>query len=495
MNGNAILTQRANQLRGVARTIQEMAAANGICRQTTFGALPFGYKSLVLDGSLGMLDVDTGAGSIPHHIPIKKLEDLAHEVGTRTGYDVRTENHYGLKFLVDLEVSVSPAFPNVAQLDYLRRLPRGFAIPLGVDGHGNHVWYSLHDTESILIGGQTRSGKSTMINSFLAGLLPQHTPRELNIALIDPKGTEFLLWDGVPHQIAPIAEEPEDAVAIAEALVREMQTRRVSFKAARVRNLEAFNARQSQAGQPPLPLILLVIDEVADLVSQDDTITKPLTRLASKGAALGIILVIATQHPKAKVVDTLIRSNLNTRIAFRVMDADHSRTILGFNVDGHGAHRLPRARGRFLLRYDADLVELQGFYVSDEEIDRIIAGLDGLESAESLKVATPEPENAEDDDLTAMNDWEPTPPQPTGPLPELTEQEWDILGLSVRKMAGDLAVGRLHKLMQGRVPKSTLNDLCQRLGQAGWATTPEYQGQPRRCTDELIVQVQHHLDS
>lgn len=485
MNSHAILAQRSDQLRGVARTIQEMAAAHGICRQTAFGALPFGYKGLLLDGSVGTLDVDTGPASIPHHIPIKKLEDLAHEVGTRTGYDVRSENHYGLKFLVDLEAPVAPAFPEVVPLDRLRRLDRRFAVPLGVDGRGNHVWYSLHDTEHILIGGQTRAGKSTLINSFLAGLLPQHTPQELNIVLIDPKSTEFLLWDGIPHQIAPIAEEPETAAAVAGALVREMQARRAIFKASRVRNLAAFNARQAQAGQPPLPLILLVIDEVADLVSQDDALTKPLTRLAAKGAALGIILIVATQHPKAKVVDTLIRGNLNTRVAFRVMDADHSRVILGYNVDGRGAHRLPRVRGRFLLRYDADLVELQGFYVSDEAIDRIVASLAGLTPAAPLQMAEAGPDD-EGDDLVTADEWSPAPPQPSGPLPELSEQEWDLLRIAVQVFNGELRTARMYGYLNKSVSKDTINNLGQRLEPNTWVF---YRSNGRVMTDALIALV------
>ena len=136
------------------------------------------------------------------------------------------------------------------------------------------------------------------------------------------------------------------------------------------RNLLTYNERVAQRGsdEAALPLILVVIDEVSDIALQcglRSAFYKNLIRLSSKGAAFGLILVLATQNPKAEVLNTLIRGNMSTRIAFRVSSAEHSRTILGTG----GAQKLPRTiRGRMLARLDESLVELQGFYVSDEAV-------------------------------------------------------------------------------------------------------------------------------
>jgi DNA segregation ATPase FtsK/SpoIIIE-like protein len=151
-------------------------------------------------------------------------------------------------------------------------------------------------------------------------------------------------------------------------VVTEMDRRRELFAGVFARNLLAYNERVPKVGAPPLPLILVVIDEVSDIALQaglKSTFYRNLIRLSSKGAAFGIILVLATQNPKAEVLNTLIRGNMSTRIAFRVSSVEHSRTILGCG----GAQTLSRTiRGRMKARLDDALVELQGFHVPDEAV-------------------------------------------------------------------------------------------------------------------------------
>ena len=202
-------------------------------------------------------------------------------------------------------------------------------------------------------------------------------------------------------------------------------------------------------GEAALPLILVVIDEVSDIALQcglRSAFYKNLIRLSSKGAAFGLILVLATQNPKAEVLNTLIRGNMSTRIAFRVSSAEHSRTILGLG----GAQKLPRTiRGRMLARLDESLVELQGFYVSDEEV----LALAGRWSA-------------------SRGVW-------------LSPVERELVAYARQELEGAFPVHRLYEQFKGDISYRQLAKLARRWEHNGWLSPPPSVVEARQVTDEL----------
>ncbi|MFZ5919072.1 MAG: FtsK/SpoIIIE domain-containing protein [Chloroflexota bacterium] len=182
----------------------------------------------------------------------------------------------------------------------------------------------------ILVGGESGSGKSTWLNTMLVALLMAHTPQELQVAIVDPKQVEFQAYAGIPHLFAPIATEVDEAAALTARLLAELDCRRALFAGVLARDLAAYN----RVADEPLPLLLLIVDEVTDIALQAglrSAFYTDLIRLVSKGRAFGLVVVLATQNSKAEVLNTLIRGNLSTRIAFRVTTAEHARTS---GVDG-----------------------------------------------------------------------------------------------------------------------------------------------------------------
>ncbi|MFN2156272.1 MAG: hypothetical protein ACK2UX_13630, partial [Anaerolineae bacterium] len=197
----------------------------------------------------------------------------------------------------------------------------------------------------------------------------------------------------------------------------------------------------------------VVIDEVSDIALQcglRSTFYKNLIRLSSKGAAFGLVLVLATQNPKAEVLSTLIRGNMSTRIAFRVSSADHSRTILGRS----GAQELPRTvRGRMLARLDQALTPLQGFYVSDEAILSLARG------------------------------------QVNGQAPVLTPIERALIAYALQELGGAFPIGRLYERFRGEISHRQLVKLGQRWESKGWLTPPPSATEARQVTPALRAQI------
>jgi S-DNA-T family DNA segregation ATPase FtsK/SpoIIIE len=211
------------------------------------------------------------------------------------------------------------------------------------------------------VGGESGSGKSTWLHVALSALSAVHRPEELQVALVDPKQVEFQVYAGLPHLLAPIAVEAEEASALTERLLAELDRRRALYARAGARNLVNYGHLTGDR----LPLLLLMVDEVTDIALEAglrSLFYKNLIRLVSKGRAFGLVVVLATQNPKAEVLNTLIRGNMSTRIAFRVATVNHSRTVLGMS----GAEKIPRSvRGRLVARLDQNLVNLQGFDIID----------------------------------------------------------------------------------------------------------------------------------
>jgi DNA segregation ATPase FtsK/SpoIIIE-like protein len=334
------------------------------------------WKRAVLLDDLGIVAFEVDVGRLP--VKIERLLDpeVVHQMQVSLGgRQVRVTNSQGLLFGVALESEAPrPAahLPQRAVLDLESRPAGKYLIPVG-RGRGGPVWRSLMETGHILVGGESGSGKSTWLHAMLIALLSAHLPTELQLALVDPKQVEFQAYQGLPHLLAPVAIEPSEASTATACLLAELDRRQKRFAEVGARNLINYRHLMGE----PMPLVLLVVDEVTDIALEAglrSAFYRNLIRLVSKGRAFGLVVVLATQNPKAEVLNTLIRGNMSTRVAFRVATATHSRTILGIS----GADKIPRSvRGRLVARLDRGLEDVQGFDVTDEQVRALVSQLCG----------------------------------------------------------------------------------------------------------------------
>jgi S-DNA-T family DNA segregation ATPase FtsK/SpoIIIE len=236
----------------------------------------------------------------------------------------------------------------------------------------------------LLIAGATGTGKSVALNCMICSILYKSTPDEVKLVLIDPKRLELGAYQHIPHLLTPVVTDPKQAAEVLKWSVSEMENRIRMLASEGVRNIEQFNnilkgaqeageVRESEDGEPlkPLPYVLVVIDELADLmmVSSAD-VEEAITRLAQMARAVGIHLVLATQRPSVDVITGIIKANFPCRISFRVASRVDSRTIL----DGNGAEQLlGRGDMLFLPPGSARLVRLHGPIVSEAEVGRLVS--------------------------------------------------------------------------------------------------------------------------
>jgi S-DNA-T family DNA segregation ATPase FtsK/SpoIIIE len=240
---------------------------------------------------------------------------------------------------------------------------------LGLDLSGKPVYIDLAKMPHLLIAGSTGTGKSVCLNSILASILLRSTPANLRMILIDPKKVELNHYESIPHLLTPVVTNMKDASAVLGNVVREMESRYELMGMARARNLRDWNEVREAQGETPIPTILVVIDELADLMMVSPAeVEDSIIRLAQKSRAVGIHLVLATQRPSADVITGMIKANVPSRIAFAVSSQVDSRVIL----DSGGAESL-LGHGDMLFRPvgTSRLQRLQGAYVSEEEIKEI----------------------------------------------------------------------------------------------------------------------------
>jgi S-DNA-T family DNA segregation ATPase FtsK/SpoIIIE len=245
------------------------------------------------------------------------------------------------------------------------------AIALGRDVSGNPVIADLARMPHLLIAGATGSGKSVCITSLAACLTLNNAPEELRLIMIDAKMVELLRFNGLPHLLGKVETNIERILGVLRWVVVEMEHRYRLLESARVRDLEAYNRKQARKEQGnPLPRIVVLIDELADLMmSAPDQTEHTLVRLAQMARATGIHLVVATQRPSTDVVTGVIKANFPARLAFAVASGVDSRVIL----DSNGAETLLGHGDMLLLNPEVgNPVRAQGVMVSDMEIERII---------------------------------------------------------------------------------------------------------------------------
>jgi DNA segregation ATPase FtsK/SpoIIIE, S-DNA-T family len=237
----------------------------------------------------------------------------------------------------------------------------------GIDG--NPVWTDLAKMPHVLVAGTTGSGKSGCVNAILASILMQASPNEVRLVLVDPKQVELNHYEHVPHLLTPVVTSPRLAANVLANLIGEMESRYGIMGEARCRNLAELNRARAKAGEAPLPHILCVIDELADLMMVSPAeVEDSIIRLAQKSRATGIHLVLATQRPSTDIITGTIKVNIPARIAFAVSSQTDSRVIL----DQGGAEAL-LGQGDMLFRGagTSKMARVQGAFVTEEEIARI----------------------------------------------------------------------------------------------------------------------------
>jgi DNA segregation ATPase FtsK/SpoIIIE, S-DNA-T family len=237
----------------------------------------------------------------------------------------------------------------------------------GIDG--NAVWTDLAKMPHVLVAGTTGSGKSGCVNAILSSILMHASPNDVRLVLVDPKQVELNHYEHVPHLLTPVVTSPRLAANVLSNLIGEMESRYGIMGEARCRNLAELNRARAKVGEPQLPHILCVIDELADLMMVSPAeVEDSIIRLAQKSRATGIHLVLATQRPSTDIITGTIKVNIPARIAFAVSSQTDSRVIL----DQGGAEAL-LGQGDMLFRGagTSKLARIQGAFVTEEEIARI----------------------------------------------------------------------------------------------------------------------------
>ncbi len=244
------------------------------------------------------------------------------------------------------------------------------SVWLGKDISGNAVWTDLARMPHLLIAGTTGSGKSGCINALLTSILLRSTPDEVRMILIDPKRIELNYYESIPHLLTPVVSNPKEASAVLQNVVAEMERRYERLSIIRARNLPEANRTFKARGEDPLPYLLVVIDELADLMMvSPQAVEDAIIRLAQKSRAVGIHLVLATQRPSVDVITGMIKANVPSRIAFAVSSQTDSRVIL----DTSGAESL-LGQGDMLFKPlgTSRMQRVQGAYVSEEEVAMVV---------------------------------------------------------------------------------------------------------------------------
>lgn len=276
------------------------------------------------------------------------------------------------KSAVGVEVPNRQAF-FVTLGDIYKDFPSGagpLMVWLGKDISGNAVYADLTKLPHLLIAGTTGSGKSGCINCLISSILLRAAPEDVRMILIDPKRVELSHYDRVPHLLVPVVTNMKNASGVLQNVVKEMDSRYELMQLDKARHLDEMNHARRKRGEEPLPYILVVIDELADLMMVAPTeVEEQIIRLAQKARAVGIHLVVATQRPSADVITGMIKANIPSRIAFAVSSQTDSRVIM----DENGAEALLGLGDMLFKPLGSSRVQrVQGAYIGEEEIQLLV---------------------------------------------------------------------------------------------------------------------------
>ncbi len=315
-------------------------------------------------------------------VKVSKITSLTDDIAlSLAAPGVRIEAPIPGKSAIGVEIPNKEAAPvpirEVLENEKFQNFQSKTAFALGKDIAGSCVVADIAKFPHVLIAGQTGSGKSVCINSLILSILFKAKPDEVKLIMVDPKMVELGVYNGIPHLLIPVVTDPKHAAGALNWAVVEMQNRYALLKDNNVRNLKGYNALMEEKGEPEskLPEIVIIIDEFADLmIAAKNEVEEAINRLAALARAAGMYLVIATQRPTANVITGVIKANIPSRIAFNVTSQIDSRVILDMN----GAEKL-LGRGDMLYNPSGAIkpVRLQGNFVSDAEIERVIEYIKG----------------------------------------------------------------------------------------------------------------------
>ncbi|MBR2221566.1 MAG: DNA translocase FtsK [Campylobacter sp.] len=317
------------------------------------------------------------------HVKVSKIltlqDDLAMALKAQT---IRIQAPIPGKDVVGIEIpnkNIETIYlKEILESDIYKNAKSELTLALGKDIVGDPFITDLKKLPHLLIAGTTGSGKSVGINAMVLSLLYRNSPKTLRLIMIDPKMLEFSMYNDIPHLLTPVITEPKKAIAVLANLVAEMERRYKIMSQTRTKNIESYNEKMKKDGGEPLPFIVIIIDELADLMmTSGKEVEFHIGRLAQMARASGIHLIVATQRPSVDVVTGLIKANLPSRISYRVGQKIDSKVI----IDQMGAESL-LGRGDMLFTPPGSpgVVRLHAPFASEEEIDHIAEFLKAQES-------------------------------------------------------------------------------------------------------------------
>ena len=304
---------------------------------------------------------------------VSKIVNLSNDIALNlAAKDVRIEAPIPGKSLIGIEipntinelVTMKEVFVNNEDNSPL-------SVALGKDVSGESIFTRIDKTPHLLIAGSTGSGKSVCVNTIITSILLKNKPDKVKLIMIDPKMVELSIYDGIPHLLTSVVTDPIKAADVLHKVVLEMENRYREFARARVRNMDGYNKiAEKDPDYKELPYIVVIIDELADLMMvSSKEVEESIARIAQKARAAGIHMIIATQRPSVDVITGVIKTNIPSRIAFAVSSSIDSRTIL----DKSGAETLLGKGDMLYLSADSSKpVRIQGAFLSDEEVEKVV---------------------------------------------------------------------------------------------------------------------------
>ena len=318
---------------------------------------------------------------VSHGTKLNKILSINREIALAlAAKDVRIQAPIPGKSTVGIELP-NPVSAEVKMREILEEIPSKLSsskllAPLGRDIMGNVQYVEINKTPHMLIAGSTGSGKSVCINNIITSILMRAKPDEVKLVLVDPKKVELNVYEGIPHLLRPVVTNPKQASVALQKICVEMEKRYDMFKDSETKNIQTYNdyVDKINAKKPGslerMPFILVIIDELADLMLvAAKEVEESIMRITQLARAAGIHLIVATQRPSTDVITGLIKSNIPSRVSFAVASSIDSRTIL----DMTGAEKLlGKGDMLFLPMGENSPIRIQGSYISDDEIKRVV---------------------------------------------------------------------------------------------------------------------------
>ncbi|WP_283678895.1 DNA translocase FtsK [Lentilactobacillus sp. Marseille-Q4993] len=368
----------------------------------------FGVKAQIKHVSLGPsvtkyeLHPDIG-------VKVSRIVNLADDIALAlAAKDIRIEAPIPGKSLIGIEVP-NRNIATVSFRDVVESSPdiKGHVlqVPLGKDVNGKVITADLTKMPHLLIAGSTGSGKSVAINGIITSILLHAKPSQVKMMLIDPKKVELGVYNGIPHLLSPVVSEPKKAARALQKVVTEMENRYELFAKFGQRKISGYNEmvaknnRENDVKVQPMPYIVVIVDELADLMmTVSNDVEAAIIRLAQMGRAAGIHMILATQRPSVDVITGLIKANVPSRIAFAVSSGIDSRTI----IDTNGAEKLLGRGDMLFLPIDSNTpIRVQGAFISDQDVSKVVDFITEQKKAEydeSMIVTDEEVKEGDDED-------------------------------------------------------------------------------------------------